>query len=120
MKRSHLDYVRDICEAMDNACVFVEGMTYSDFVDDVKTVMAVERTITIIGEASRNVPDEIRQRFPAIPWADMVGMRTFVTHVYFRVNQETVWKTVNTVIPELLPSISLCLKELEADAQHRG
>ncbi len=105
---------------MENACVFVDGMTYSDFVVDVKTVMAVEQTITVIGEASRNVPDEIRQRFPAIPWADMVGMRDFVTHVYFRVNQETVWKTVTAVIPELLPSISRCLEELEADAQHRG
>ena len=47
---------------MENACVFVEGMTYSDFVVDVKTVMAVERTITIIGEASRNVDSVVKSR----------------------------------------------------------
>ncbi len=120
MTRSHLDYVRDIRDAMESAVAFVGGMTYSDFVDDVKTVRAVERNITIIGEAARNVPDEIRQRFPDVPWADMVGMRNFVTHVYFRISQEIVWKTVTAVIPELLPSISACLQQLEADEKQRG
>ena len=90
-------------------------MKYSDYAIDTKTNMAVERAITIIGEASRNVPDEIRMQFPAIPWADMVGMRNFVSHVYFQVNQETVWKTVTVVIPELLPSITCCLNELEQE-----
>ena len=120
MTRSHLDYVRDIRDEMENAGAFVEGMTYSDFVDDAKTVRAVERNITIIGEAARNVPDEIRQRFPDVPWADMVGMRNFVAHAYFRVSHEIVWKTVTAVIPELLPSISACLQQLEANEQQRG
>ena len=100
---------------METACAFVDGMKYSDYANDTKTNMAVERAITIIGEASRNVPDEIRMQFPAIPWADMVGMRNFVSHVYFQVNQETVWKTVTVVIPELLPSITCCLNELEQE-----
>ena len=115
MKRSYLEYIRDIRDAMETACSFVEGMEYSDYAIDTKTNMAVERAITIIGEASRNVPDEIRMQFPAIPWADMVGMRNFVSHVYFQVNQETVWKTVTVVIPELLPSITCCLNELEQE-----
>ena len=115
MKRSYVEYVRDIHEAMENTCTFVDGMEYSEYVNDVKTNMAVERAITIIGEAARNVPDEIREQFPTIPWADMVGMRNFVTHAYFRVNQETVWKTVTVVIPELLPSIICCLSELEEE-----
>ena len=115
MKRSYLEYIRDIRDAMETACSFVEGMKYCDYAIDTKTNMAVERAITIIGEASRNVPDEIRMQFPAIPWADMVGMRNFVSHVYFQVNQETVWKTVTVVIPELLPSITCCLNELEQE-----
>lgn len=120
LTRSHVDYISDIRDAMENARSFVAGMAFSDFVDDARTVMAVERAIIVIGEASRNVPDEVRQRFPDIPWADMVGMRNLVAHVYFRVNRETVWKTVTAVIPELLPSISRCLEELEADEQNRG
>ena len=101
--------IRGVCprhthEAMVNTCAFVEGMEYSAYVKDVKTNMAVERAITIIGEAARNVPEEIRKRFPTIPWADMVGMRNFVTHAYFRVDRETVWKTITVVIPDLLPS----------------
>ena len=69
MKRSYLEYIRDIRDAMETACSFVEGMKYSDYAIDTKTNMAVGRAITIIGEASRNVPDEIRMQFPAIPWA---------------------------------------------------
>ena len=111
MKRSYAEYVRDIHEAMVNTCAFVEGMEYSDYVKDIKTNMAVERAITIIGEAARNVPDEIRKRFPTVPWADMVGMR----NAYFRVDQETVWKTITVVIPDLLPSINCCLNELERE-----
>ena len=115
MKRSYVEYVRDIREAMVNTCAFVEGMEYSDYVKDVKTNMAVERAITIIGEAARNVPDEIRKRFPTVPWADMVGMRNFVTHAYFQVDRETVWKTITVVIPDLLPSVTCCLNELEQE-----
>ena len=115
MKRSPVLCVRDILEAMNNARVFVEGMELSEFSSDLKTVMAVERMITIIGEAARNVPDDTRDRFPTIPWSDMVGMRNFISHVYFRVNQETVWKTVTVVIPELLPAISRCLDVLQRD-----
>ena len=115
MKRSYAEYIRDIQEAMVNTCAFVEGLEYSDYVEDLKTNMAVERAITIIGEAARNVPDEIRKRFPAVPWADMVGMRNFVTHAYFRVDRETVWKTITVVIPDLLPSINCCLNELEQE-----
>ena len=115
MKRSYLEYIRDIRDMMETACAFVDGMKYSDYANDLKTNMAVERAITIIGEASRNIPDEIRKQFPMIPWADMVGMRNFVSHVYFQVNQETVWKTVTVVIPELLPSITCCLNELEQE-----
>ena len=110
-----MEYVRDIQEAMVNTGAFVEGMEYSDYVSDVKTNMVIERAITIIGEAARNVPDEIRKRFPTVPWADMVGMRNFVTHAYFRVDRETVWKTITVVIPDLLPSINCCLNELEQE-----
>ena len=115
MKRSYLEYIRDIRDAMETACAFIDGMEYSEYVKDLKTNMAVERAITIIGEAARNVPDEIRKRFPTIPWADMVGMKNFVTHAYFRVDRETVWKTITVVIPDLLPSINCCLNELEQE-----
>lgn len=115
MKRSYVEYVRDIQEAMENSCTFVDGMEFSEYVDDVKTNMAVERAIIVIGEAARNVPDEIRKQFPTIPWADMVGMRNFVTHAYFRVDRETVWNTITVVIPDLLPSIACCLSKLEQE-----
>ena len=54
---------------------FVKGMSYDEFVQDDKTVFAVVRAIEIIGEAVKNIPEEVRGSYPEIPWKDMAGMR---------------------------------------------
>lgn len=70
MKREIGDYVQDILEAMVNAVKFIENMSYDEFAQDTKTVYAVLRAIEIIGEATKNIPDDVRKRYPEIPWKD--------------------------------------------------
>ncbi len=67
MRRASIDYVSDILEAMHKARHFVEQMHYSAFTQDDKTVFAVVRALEIVGEATKNVPEEVRTRFPEIP-----------------------------------------------------
>ena len=67
MRRIYLDYVEDIHEAMRSACRFVEGMDYASFAEDERTNFAVVRAIEIMGEATKNVPSDIWERFPDIP-----------------------------------------------------
>ncbi len=101
MKREIGDFIEDIVNAMNKALKFVEGMNYEEFAKDDKTVFAVVRAIEIIGEAVKNIPEDIRREYPEIPWKGMAGMRDKVIHGYFGVDIKVVWDTVNKRIPEL-------------------
>lgn len=113
MKREIIDYIQDIIESMINALKFIDDMSYEKFQKDDKTIYAVIRAIEIIGEASKNIPEEVRVKHSDIPWKDMAGMRDKVIHEYFGVNIERVWLTVKDDIPRLKPLIQKILEEIK-------
>ena len=94
MSRNVLVYIKDILQNMRDAEQFIQGMTYEQFVADKKTVNAILRSIEVIGEAAKRVPDDVRAQYPQIPWKEMAGMRDKVIHLYFSVDNETVWLVV--------------------------
>ncbi len=98
-------YLKDILDAMEAIETFVEGMSFEEFIKDDKTVSAVIRKFEIIGEATKGVPDEIRQKYSDVPWREMAGMRDKLIHFYFGVDYELVWKTVKNRIPQVKPLI---------------
>ena len=80
MKREIVDYLQDIIDAMDAAEEFIGGMGHDEFAADKKTVYAVVRSLEIIGEAVKNIPEDERKKYPGIPWRAMAGMRDKVIH----------------------------------------
>lgn len=114
MTRDIRDYVNDIYAAMEAAENFVSDCTYEDFLEDRKTQYAVIRALEIIGEAAKNVPDDVRQKYPSIPWKDLTGIRDKLIHAYFGVNLEVVWLSVKEDIPQAKPVIRCLLEELDA------
>jgi uncharacterized protein with HEPN domain len=111
-KREFLDYLEDIIEALNSVMEFVEGMSYSDFMQDDKTTSAVMRKLEIIGEAAKNIPAEIKKKHPQIPWRDMAGMRDKLIHEYFGVDLKRVWRTIEKDLPKVKPLIEEALREL--------
>lgn len=83
MKREVGDYIEDIIGALNKSMKFVEGMEYEDFIRDDKTVFATVRAIEVIGEAVKNIPEDVKKEYPEIPWRDMAGMRDKLIHEYF-------------------------------------
>ena len=82
--RSVLIYLKDMLDAMDKIQEFTAGMSFEEFSKDDKTISAVRDKFTIIGEAVKNIPADIRKKYPAIAWKYMAGMRDILTHAYYR------------------------------------
>ncbi|ABR31536.1 hypothetical protein SU69_08580 [Thermosipho melanesiensis] len=112
MRRDIKLYVNDILDAILAIEKFVEGMNFEKFKRDDKTSSAVIRKFEIIGEATKHIPDEIRQKYPNIPWKEMAGFRDKLIHFYFGIKYELVWNTIKIELPELKNKIEKVLKEL--------
>lgn len=89
-KRNFTDYLRDILDAIEKVETFTQGMDYEQFVKDEKTVFAVIRALEIIGEASKNIPNSVKDRHPSLPWRDMAGICDKLIHEYFGVNMAVI------------------------------
>lgn len=76
-------------------------MDIEKFGSDRKTVDAAVRNLEIIGEASRNLPDEIKGSMPEIDWKKIVGLRNILAHEYFGISNQIVWDIVRTKLAPL-------------------
>ena len=101
MSEKFLIYLKDINNAIDSIKKFIQGMNLEQFKNDDKTSSAVIRKFEIIGEATKNIPDVIKERYPQIPWKDITGMRDKLIHAYSEVDLNLVWKTIQQRLPEL-------------------
>lgn len=95
----HNIFIKDIIVAMDAIESFVGNLTFEEFLKDDKTASAVIRKFEIIGEAVKNIPENIKEEHPAVPWKEMAGMRDKLIHFYFGVDYNLVWQTVKNRIP---------------------
>jgi uncharacterized protein with HEPN domain len=80
---------------------YVDGLTRDDFVSDVGVQDQVIRCLSVIGEAARRTSAETRDRFPAVPWTQMIGMRNRLSHEYDGIDLEAVWLTATVDVPEI-------------------
>lgn len=108
-------YLQDILDAMLAIEQFVEEISFDEFKTDDKTSSAVIRKFEIIGEAAKRIPEEIRNKYPLIPWKEMSGMRDRLIHFYFGIKYELVWYTIKDVIPQVKPAIQEILKSLKSN-----
>jgi uncharacterized protein with HEPN domain len=102
--------VQDILDCIAAIQTYTVGMDYFAFAQDRKTIDAVLRNITVIGEAASQVPDSVQTASPEVPWRDMRDMRNVVVHEYFGINRQILWETIQTNLPPLIPQLQALLK----------
>ena len=99
-------YLEHILQECDFLIQMSSRMRYEEFVQDPVSTRAVVRSLEIIGEAVKHLPQPFRERYPHIPWREMAGMRDKLIHEYFGVNYAIVWETVTRDIPKLREQIA--------------
>lgn len=95
--------VNDILEAIQRIQQYVGGMEFQAFCRDNRTVDAVIRNPTVIGEAAAAMPADLVSMRPDIPWQLMRRMRNVLVHEYFGVSLPILWQTVQEDVPPLRP-----------------
>ena len=106
-------YLKDILEAISAIEKFVKGVDFEDFKINDEKSSAVIRKFEIIGEAAKNLPENIKKKYNSIPWRDMAGMRDRLIHFYFGIKYELVWETIKKDIPKIKSLIKKVLKDLK-------
>ncbi len=117
MRKDYRLYLDDILDAISKIEKYTEGLNSEQFRNDDKTRDAVIRNFTIIGEAAKNIPEELRKEYPSVPWKEMAGMRDKLVHGYFGVQFDIVWKTVKERLPQNKPRIKEALKQMDAELE---
>ncbi|MBK7030986.1 MAG: DUF86 domain-containing protein [Bacteroidales bacterium] len=92
-------YLEDLLLAMNRIAEYIEGQTFTTFKKDYKTVDAVIRNFEIIGEASRNIRTDIKNKYPEVPWDEMYLMRNKISHEYFGIDYEIIWDVATNYLP---------------------
>ncbi|MBI3051733.1 DUF86 domain-containing protein [Candidatus Woesearchaeota archaeon] len=113
MKREYGDYIQDIIDSIKETEEFTKEWSFDDFKEDKKTINAVIRSLEIMGEAAKKIPDDIRKKYPKIPWKEMAGIRDKLIHEYHGVDLEIIWKVVKEELPPIKPNIIKLLNEYE-------
>lgn len=99
-KRSYIMYLEDIQLSMSRISEYIANLDFISFKRDYKTVDAVVRNFEIIGEASKSLPDSIRNKYPMVPWKEMYYLRNKVSHEYFGIDYEIIWDVATNYLPD--------------------
>ncbi len=93
-------YLEDIQTAMGRIAEYIDGYDFDRFKKDYRTVDAVIRNFEIIGEASKNLDEIIKNKYPEVPWKEMYYLRNRVTHEYFGIDYEIIWDLACNNLPD--------------------
>ena len=106
MPRSQLLYLSDIAEAAENIRSYVGNRSFEEFRNDRMRVDAVVRNFEVIGEAVKNLSEDLKTKFPATDWKAVAGFRDTLIHGYFGIDLEILWDIIEHKIPELQREIT--------------
>lgn len=110
-KRGAILYLEDIRNSINKIEKYTNGVNLDDFSRDDKSIDAVVRNLSIIGEAVMNLPKEIKDNNSEMAWKEIIGMRNKVVHEYFGIDEEILWKTIQEDLPVFKKQIAKLLRD---------
>ena len=112
--RVSLRQIDDYARQAQSICA---GRTLRDLLADRQALLAFERALEILGEAVKRLPTELRDRYPAVPWKLVAGMRDHLSHGYDEVRHDVLWNAVQQDVPTLLATVEQMIRELDTPAE---
>jgi uncharacterized protein with HEPN domain len=112
-KRGDRQLLLDMLEALLRIRSYISGMSYEEFLSDLKTQDSVIRALEILGEACKGVSVKIKTDHPFIPWKNIAGQRDILIHNYFGINLDIVWETITLDLPSLELKVTQILEIIE-------
>ncbi len=106
--------LQDMLKAIDEVAALVSHPDFESFRKDRAAILASLTCIHILGEASNHIPQEIKQKYPELPWSQIRGMRNRIAHEYFEIDESIVWTTCKIDFPKLRP---LLVKVLDSSRE---
>lgn len=105
MSPSALEYLRHILDETEYLTGQVRRFTYEQFIGDATLRRAFVRSIEIIGEATKHLPDDLKRKYSHLEWRAIAGMRDRLIHSYFGVDYDIVWDVATDKAPMLHQAI---------------
>lgn len=100
MQKDPLIYLQDILFSISLIEQYIAGVSFSSFNSSYDVQDKVLRRLEIIAEAAKKLPEDIRLKYPSIPWKSVIGLRNIIAHTYDEVNLEEIWQIVTVHLPE--------------------
>jgi uncharacterized protein with HEPN domain len=104
-RRSEVQRVADMIDAAERAVRHLGGLDLAELEADELRSDAIVRALEVVGEACKHISSTVRNRFPAVPWQPIAGMRDRLIHGYDQVDWAIVWETVTRFVPAALPEL---------------
>jgi uncharacterized protein with HEPN domain len=105
MERDYILFIEDILTCIEKIERYTKGFSFEEFCKNDMVVDAVIRNFEIIGEATKKIPQEVKEKYPYVEWKEATGFRDVLIHEYFGIDLEAMWDTIIKNIP-LLKRIS--------------
>ncbi len=111
MSPSQLDFLRHIWLECDYLLRLSENRDREELMEDETNSRAIVRSLEVIGEAVKKLPDQLRVENPQVNWDDMAGMRDVLIHNYFGIDYDIVWNVLQHEIPDLHEELLVIIEQ---------